>query len=393
MRKSIYIFIILSIVFCSCKKKTNNDEVSVTPIIDAKVTQFSCTDFYYYWINFSSAISTEVDFGDGSPIIALSSNTGYHQYVNTGSFNLKFKQTFSDGQIIEKTFPINIPQLCKYKRILSTNLRAGIPSDVESFEFAGNVYFNYNPNNGYRSVYNIASNRFFKTYNSGNIVSDIFDGTYLYEFLNVGAFTPVQIRKGIFDSIPNPNGLTQIPIQTNIPQRYWNLQIVANGKIYYGLGEIYGSSTIYNNLYAIDCITGAVTIITTPFGNSNDYLVGGQAYYNGKIYIFCGNFVIVFDPVANTFNSFYTNSGGNMFGPSGSSGKTKVINNYAFMRSSNDNIIVYDFNTNTYLNNCELSNMKGLNFVANNKYYTLCPDYYLNRYVFQNSDELWEYQP
>jgi hypothetical protein len=130
--------------------------------------------------------------------------------------------------------------------------------------------------------------------------------------------------------------------------------------------------------------------------------VGGQAFYDNKIYIFAevststtglsGHKVIIFDPVTNIFNSLDASIPAFMSGP-GSSNKTKVINSYAFMRdASNDNIIVYDFTTNTFLNNCELSNMKGINFVANNKFYCLNPVYNLNPYVYPNS-ELWEYQP
>lgn len=102
--------------------------------------------------------------------------------------------------------------------------------------------------------------------------------------------------------------------------------------------------------------------------------------------------MIIFDPVTNTFTSLAASIPAFMVGP-GSSNKTKVINNYAFMRNANtEEVIVFDFNSNTFLSDCELKKMKGINFVANNKFYSLNLVYDLNPNVFPNS-ELWEYQP
>ena len=400
MKKIKFALLLLVVIFCACKKNKTNPDSPQTHEIDASVTQFSCTDFYYYRVNLSTASSTEVDFGDGSPSLVLSSNVGYHQYTNIGNFNLKFKQTFSDGQVVEKTFSINIPQLCKFKRVLSTNIPRsdfGSSNDIASFEFGGNVYFDYYIN-GYRNVYNIASNRFFKTGNFGNGVSNIFDGTYLYHIIGGGS-TFQSITKHTFDSIPSGGSVTSIPV--GIPKRYRNLEIVANGKLYYGFGTISGAINDAK-LYAVDCTTGANTIITTPYPTNAGITVGGQAFYNNKIYIFAdvstaavglsGHKVIIFDPFTNTFTSLAASIPAFMVGP-GSSNKTKVINNYAFMRNANtEEVIVFDFNSNTFLSNCELKKMKGINFVANNKFYSLNLVYDLNPYVFPNS-ELWEYQP
>lgn len=166
MKKNKFALILLVVIFCACKKNKTNTAIPQTHEVDASVTQFSCTDFYYYRVNSSTASSTEVDFGDGSPSLVLSSDVGYHQYTNIGNFILKIKQTFSDGQVVEKTFPINITQLCKFKRILSSNIPRtdfGTSNDIASFEFGGNVYFDTQiAFSGYRVVYNKASNKFLK---------------------------------------------------------------------------------------------------------------------------------------------------------------------------------------------------------------------------------------
>jgi hypothetical protein len=387
MKKINFIFIILIIGFYSCKKKEEDIEVPEAPSIDAKVTQYSCTNSYYYSINLSSGSSAEIDFGDGSSILTLlSSKSGYHQYTSIGNFIFKIKQTFSDGQVVEKTFPINITQLSKSKLMLSTNIPRtdfGTQSKIESFEFGGNVYFNYqNQNNSaYRYVYNKASNSFFKTWNSGNAVSHIYDGTYVYK-IGTGV-----INKFTFDSITNAGFVASLPF--GLPIRYDNLETVANGKLYYGFGGTSGA--IYDSkLYAIDCTTGATTLIPTPYASNAQIIVGGQAFYNNKIYIFSSVGIIIFDPVTEAFTSAPLNIPAFMIGP-GRSNKTKVINNYAFMQNANTSeVVVYDFTSNTFLNNCELKNMKGINFVANNKFYTLNPIY--NPFAAGDA-ELWEYQP
>ena len=387
MKKIKFAFILLVVIVCSCKKDKTDPDVAQTHEIEASVTQFSCTDFYCYSINLSNATATEVDFGDGSSVLQITSNsTGYHQYTSVGNFNFKVKQTFGDGQVIEKNFPINISQLSKFKRILSTNVpRSNFVTSnyIASFEFGGNVYFNYQNNSAYRYVYNKASNSFFKTWNSGNAVSHIYDGTYVYK-IGTGV-----INKFTFDSITNAGFVASLPF--GLPIRYDNLETVANGKLYYGFGGTSGA--IYDSkLYAIDCTTGASTLIPTPYASNAQIIVGGQAFYNNKIYIFSSVGIIIFDPVTNTFTSSPLTIPDFMSGP-GRSNKTKVINNFAFMRDAfNDKVIVYDLNSNTFLNRCELSNMKGINFVANNKYYSLNPVYDNRPYNFPNSD-LWEYQP
>ncbi|MBN8692610.1 MAG: hypothetical protein J0L69_05405 [Bacteroidetes bacterium] len=410
MRIAYILCLLLALLGCK-KNKTNTPK---TYEVEGFVNQVYCTNMYYYNIttNNKPTLSTEIDFGDGSPV--SNSNIGYHQYNSTGTFNFKVKQTFEDGGTAEKVYPISIGQISEFRKIGTTNY------DMTQLNF-NPKYDRMIKGSGKVKLMgdNLHADFDFTTKSLSNVMllTGTTNGYYYWQNDNYiighkqgGAGS--NLYRLLIDTINHtyltPNGFSNL-----YTERYDEVRYAYKHKFYWGFGNKSNAPapgfTYYKDLIVFDATNGAVTTtlsISSVFG-SMDYniKVFNQIAYNDKLYIFCaaaqeippyngGYYVVILDLNTTTF-TYHTVVGTSFIYYDT---QALVVKDEIYLFGNGLDCIVYNPSTATFRTpqtDCSLTNLNSkIMLPYNNKLY--CIGVYVKpKSATTSADkvDIWEYTP